>query len=134
LLLDAGADIHSRCRWNETALFSLEDDVIEELIRRGINIEARNEFGQTALINTVSESVASRLIQAGADVNAKDKEGRTALILAAEHNYLGMIRVLVKAPGIRLDIRDRQGMTALRIARIAGRDECARILSEAGAR
>jgi ankyrin repeat protein len=39
ILLDAGADIDARGWYGETALFSLEDDAVRELLRHHINIE-----------------------------------------------------------------------------------------------
>jgi hypothetical protein len=77
---------------------------------------ARDEYGETALIDTVSDSIAELLINAGANVNAKNKEGKTALIEAAEQNYVDKLRVLLKAPGIHLEQRDRNGRTALMMA------------------
>jgi len=134
MLLDAGADINARGWDGETALFSLEDDAVRELLRHHINLEARNNYGETALVETVSEDIADLLIKAGANVNAQDKNGRTALIKSAENNYVANLRVLVKAPGIRLDHRDRQGSTALMAAKKAHHEDCVQVLLTAGAR
>ena len=117
LLLDAGAHINAHGWFGETALFSLEENAVRELLRRHADLEARNEFGETPLIETVSGSIADTLIKAGADVNARDKDGKTALIRAAENNYVNKLEVLVKAPGIRLEQRDNDGETALMRAR-----------------
>jgi uncharacterized protein len=132
LLLDAGVDINARGWDGETALFSLEDDAVKELIRRGANLEIRDNYGQTALVETVSDSIAELLINAGANVNAQDDDGNTALIRAAEYNYVDVLQVLVKAPGIRLDQRNRKGETALMKAREADHPDCARVLIAAG--
>ena len=71
----AGADIDAHGWFGETALFSLDEDAVRELIRHHVNLEARNDYGQTALIETVSGSIAEILIKAGSDINAKDKDG-----------------------------------------------------------
>ena len=134
MLLDAGADINARGWDGETALFSLEDDAVRELLQHHINIEARNNYGETALVETVSEDIADLLVKAGANVNAQDKKGQTALIKSAENNYVAKLRVLVKAPGIQLDHRDRQGSTALVIAKKAHHEDCVQVLLTAGAR
>jgi TonB family protein len=133
LLLDAGADINAHGWFGDTALFSLEEDVDRELLRHHIDIEARNEYGETALIETVSETVADLLIKAGANVNAQDKKSETALIKAAERNYVAKLRVLVKAPGIHLDHRDSHGATALMVAKKAHHEDCVQVLLAAGA-
>jgi hypothetical protein len=67
LLLDAGADINARGWDGQTALFTIEDEVVEELIRHYINLEIRDNYNETALVETVSGSVAELLIGAGAD-------------------------------------------------------------------
>jgi len=55
-----------------------------ELINHHINLELRDNYGQTALIETVSGSIADLLVKAGANINAQDNNGKTALIMAAE--------------------------------------------------
>ena len=133
LLLDAGAKINARGWFGETALFSLEENAVRELIRRHADLEARNGFGETPLIETVSGSIADTLIKAGADVNARDKDGKTALIRAAESNYVDKLEVLVKAPGIRIELRDNEGETALMRAKAKNLPASAAVLVAAGA-
>ena len=133
MLLNAGADLNAHGWDGETALFSLEDDAVRELLRHHVDIEARNDDGETALIETVSDTIADLLIKAGANVNAQDKDGRTALIKAAEMNHVAKLRVLVKAPAIRLDHRDTHGATALMVSRKAHHKDCVQVLLAAGA-
>lgn len=133
LLLDAGANINARGWSGETALFSLDESAVRELIRRHADLEARNEFGETPLIETVAGSIADILIKAGANVNARDKDGKTALIGAAESNYVDKLEVLVKAPGIRLEERDNDGETALIRARANNLPASVAVLVAAGA-
>ncbi|HKV47404.1 MAG TPA: ankyrin repeat domain-containing protein [Candidatus Acidoferrales bacterium] len=133
LLLDAGANINARGWFGETALFSLEEDAVRELIRRHANLEARDDSGETPLIDTVSGSIAEILIKAGADVNARDKDGKTALIRAAESNYVDKLEVLVKAPGIHLEERDNDSETALMRAKANNLPASVAVLVAAGA-
>jgi TonB family protein len=133
LLLDAGACINARGWFGETALFSLEESAVRELIRRHADLEARDNFGETPLIETVSGAIADILIRAGADANARDKDGKTALIRAAESNYVDKLEVLVKAPGIRLEERDNDGETALMRARAKSLPASVAVLVAAGA-
>jgi TonB family protein len=132
LLVDAGADMNARGWDGETALFSLEDDAVEELIDNHINLEVRDNYGQTALIETVSGSIAELLIKAGANLNAQDNNGKTALIMAADNNEVEKLKVLVNAPGINLAYRDNKGETALMKARAAHHEDCVRLLLSAG--
>jgi TonB family protein len=133
LLLNAGADIDAHGWFGETALFSLEEDAVRELIRHHVDLEARDDDGQTALIETVSGSIADILIRAGSEVNAKDKNGETSLIRAAENNHVDKLEVLVKAPGIHLDERDNKGETALMKAKANNLQDSVRVLVSAGA-
>lgn len=133
MLLEAGADINARGWEGETALFSLEDDAVQELLRHHIDLEARDKRGNTALMETVSDSIAKLLIGAGAEVNAEDKKGQTALIMAAERNYVAKLAALVRAPGIGLEHRDHDGATALMHAQKARHQDCIRTLIAAGA-
>ena len=84
-------------------------------------------------METVSDSIAEVLVKAGANVNAENKKGKTSLIMAAERNYVRKLAVLVKAPGIQLEHRDHDGMTALMLARKGHHQDCVRILIAAGA-
>jgi uncharacterized protein len=133
LLVDAGANIDARGWFGETALFSLDRDAVQELIRNHINIEIRDDSGETALIDTVSASIAGLLIEAGANVNAQNNDGETALIKAAERHYVRKLEVLVKAANIQLEQRDKKGETALVKAKAARFEDCAQVLISAGA-
>ena len=133
LLVDAGANIDARGWFGETALFSLHRDAVQELIRNHINLETRDDSGETALIDTVPASIAGLLIDAGANVNAQDDDGETALIKAAERHYVRKLAVLVKAANIQLEQRDNEGETALMKAKAARFEDCAQVLIAAGA-
>ena len=130
LLLEAGADPSAHNKDGETALFSLEDDAVQELIAHKIDLNVRNNGGETALIETVSEDIAKLLVAAGADVNAQDSRGRTALMEAANNNYYAKIRALTAAKHLQIDRRGRDGRTALMIAAGDARPECVRALLE----
>ena len=60
---------------------------VEEAIKAGANVNAKDKHGRTALmqavINTKNPEVITELIKAGADVNAKSNTGVTALMRAA---------------------------------------------------
>lgn len=64
-----------------------EGDVekIEEAIRNGVNINAKDDNGNTALIWAAFEGkteIAELLLKYGSNINAKDNNGRTALSVA----------------------------------------------------
>jgi TonB family protein len=128
LLLEAGADMTAR-NWNgETALFSLDKDAVRELIAHRIDLNMRDKYGQTALIETVDKDIAKILVEAGADLNARDSKGQTALMDAASSNDFEKIRVLTASPKLRIDLRDRTGRTALMIAAADASPDCVKAL------
>lgn len=77
---------------------------MEELIRRGANVNARARNGSTALHGAVA-APARVLLAAGAILSARDDEGFTALHKAAEAGDAELVRVLANAPGA--DVNDR---------------------------
>ncbi|KAM6907612.1 rabankyrin-5 isoform 2-T2 [Xenentodon cancila] len=74
--------------------------------------EARD--GQTPLHLASSwglEEVVQCLLEFGANVNAQDAEGRAPIHAAISNQHNVIIQLLISHPDIRLNIRDRQGMT-----------------------
>ncbi|KAF7206584.1 ankyrin repeat and FYVE domain containing 1 [Nothobranchius furzeri] len=74
--------------------------------------EARD--GQTPLHLASSwglEEVVQCLLEFAANVNAQDAEGRAPIHAAISNQHNVIIQLLISHPDIRLNIRDRQGMT-----------------------
>lgn len=78
-------------------------DILEQLINKHADINAKDEFGYTpldyAVVNGNAEAVAEAvkvLLQHGADVNAKDNEEFTALHYAAEGGHADTLNLLFK--------------------------------------
>ena len=72
------------------------------------------EEDTTGRHKTEAEIIASieLCLKAGADVNAQDSRGQTALYGAAEKGYDKVVKYLAEH-GAKLDMKDRQGKTAL---------------------
>jgi ankyrin repeat protein len=71
---------------------------VQELMKNGVSVEARNEKGWTALMAAANKghlAVVQFLIDKGANVNSKDEWGGTALMYADMAN-LEMVRFLVE--------------------------------------
>ncbi|XP_040039032.2 rabankyrin-5 [Gasterosteus aculeatus] len=74
--------------------------------------EARD--GQTPLHLASSwglEDVVQCLLEFGANVNAQEAEGRAPIHVAISNQHNNIIQLLISHPDIRLNLRDRQGMT-----------------------
>lgn len=85
-----------------------------EVLSRGININAADDDGNTALMEASEKgeySTVRALLDAGADVNAVNEDGETALMLASEEGNTAIVRMLLDA-GADPDARDEDGETA----------------------
>jgi len=117
-------------------------DCVEALISAGADVNARCEFGWTALLEAAyyeKVDCVEALIAAGADVNARSKagrnagwkEGRTALMEAASNSAYS-VKALIAA-GADVNAKDNGGATALMAAVTSGKAHCVEALIAAGA-
>ena len=85
-----------------------ENTVRSLLLTSQVNINDKNKYGWTALINAAfdsNESMVSLLIDKGADINMKNNNGSTALMLAAINNRESMVSLLI-AKGADINMKD----------------------------
>ena len=115
------------------------DNRVKEIsffLAAGFSVNSRNNAG-VPLLNIAARSrnrdVIRFLISEGADVNllAEDR-GTTALIDSVMAQHPGIAEDLVKA-GINLDVKDKNGQTALTVAAGASMEEMVGLLLKAGA-
>lgn len=110
--------------------------LVEELLRRGIDIEATNERGFTALIlATYNEQpeLVRRLLAHGADPNRGDRAGNTALMGALFRGNEASAHLLLADPRIEIDRRNSAGQTAAMFAALFGRTALLLTLADRGA-
>ena len=77
----------------------IEDDMDEDEgnISDGVNVDAMNDKGSTALMVAVNKghsAVVRALLNAGADLSLTTKDGRSAFLIAADNGNLEMLRML----------------------------------------
>lgn len=110
-------------------------EMVELLLSRGANVNARNGSGRTALMR-IGEDATSDLVwdllNAGAEVNHKSETGETALITAAYQNNVEALKALLDA-GADVNSKDEDGQTALMVAAENGHLQNVRALVLAGA-
>lgn len=109
-------------------------EVVKRLLARGVDKNAKDEYGQSLLMTTVSNhhvEIVDLLIEAGADVNAANQWRITPLAVAAERGHLDLVNRLVAA-GANVNARDTAGGTALSVAILRGYTEIVAALLEAG--
>jgi len=93
-------------------------EAVKDLLRRGADVDDRNEAGGTPLLYAAAngyEELLLFLISKGAALDLTNKGGNTALMCAAALGEEKMARLLI-AKGAKLDVRNEEGNTAEEIA------------------
>jgi len=112
-----------------------QGDALRELLRAGVEIGARNNQGETALMVAAQKGkikAINTLIEAGADMEATNSAGETALMMASHKGKIEAIKTLIKA-GANKEAMDRWKFTPLMRTAEAGQVEALRAMLDAGA-
>jgi ankyrin repeat protein len=109
-------------------------DAMRLLVDRGVDVNAQNAFGSTALMWSVSDPAKVRLLlDHGAQVNTAAKSGRTALIIAAFTNPSAEVVRLLRDKGAKVGVMDSRHVTPLNAATFGNDTATVRLLLEAHA-
>ena len=129
----AGADVKAKDMRNHTllqpvtrvqALPRSEDpsaiDVARELLKAGLDVNSKDQDGETPIFRVRSKPMLDFLLQSGADPKIVDKAGNTTIHAAVEtqitYSFIridaDIIRTLVKA-GVDVNARNKSGKTSL---------------------
>ncbi len=104
---------------------------VQNLWEQGVNLNATDEFGDTALIKASSgghTDVVSFLVEKEADPNIQGLIGNTALMNAIIFEYVDIVRIL--APITNLKIKNDFGETARTLAKRKSNQEIINIFYE----
>ena len=97
-LIERGADFDTDALLRDLTLAGVSDrDVLDLLIKQGVDLNHRGEDGKTPLILAVENEdrvMAKQLIARGADVNIPDTAGRYPLAVAEDTGNQAIIRLL----------------------------------------
>jgi len=128
-----------------------ETDIIKELARNGVNVDAKDKLGRTPMLTAVRVGQIKSIEclvglyktkeEKAAAINAKDENGCTPMFLAAESGKRESIECLCKLyKETGNDIRDvleakaPRGSTPIFAAARTGQIECMRCLRDLGAK
>ena len=101
-----------------TAVIHNRDAIVELLLRKAADVNAKDASGVTALMLAASKGRAvplNHLLARGAHVNAQSQKGWTALTYAAWEGHPSLVRRLLES-GADPALVDRSGSTALQHA------------------
>jgi|GEM_PF-4255434 len=103
---------------------------IEKLLDNGININAQDKSGKSALLIACLRGytdIAELLLKKGANINFRDNQGNTALIIASENGNNEIIKLLINNK-INIDSKNFNSDNALHKAVLNGHLDTVKIL------
>ncbi len=118
------------------AVASGQKNTVTYLLQQKVNLEFKNEIGDTALamaIGNEQDQIAIALINAGAKINVLGGESKNNLVfMAASVNATKTLELLVKKAPSQINAKNKNGDTALHEAARFGSEKTLEILLKAG--
>ena len=130
LLLKSGVDPRTKAGDGSTALFGVGAvELAESLVAKGVDPRTKDRLGRTALFGVGTVEVAKLLIGKGLDPNAQDREGSVPLHFAASKETAAFFI----SKGNQVNARSVDGKTPLFWAAYSNKKELVLFLLEKGA-
>lgn len=141
LLIEKGASADAENDKGETALalchgYDDGGEIAMLLLEAGANAKVFDRSGNTPLMEAIKHGhpdVVKALLAAGADTDMQDNDGYTPLMHAVAIGDLDAARLLADRGEKSIAVKNKNGKTALDIARKKGKQEIVQILFDHGA-
>ncbi len=116
-------------------------DLVDLLVKYGGDIDRQYSTSGLHNLHTVAArsdsamaaKIMRQLLERGADPNVRTHDGKTPLMFAAKQGVTDENTTVLLEAGAKLDLRDREGLTALGVAKKYGREKMAALLKARGA-
>ena len=111
-------------------------ELVMGIIRQGVDIDATDESGRTALDIAADNDhayMAEKLLEEGADAYSADEDGSSLLCWAAENGHTKLVKLLLEADVDVDAYNEAYEATALKVAADSGRANVVKMLLNAGA-
>lgn len=130
--LEMGVDINTKNDTGQTPLHvSRNKAIVTMLISKGADVNAVDENGMAPIFSK-DVDLSKILVEAGADINQRSNKGNTPLIFYSYSGYIEGIQYLVSL-GASVNARNSDGQTAYDIAETFGHHKLLEYLKSIGA-
>ena len=137
-LVKNGADMDAKDNFGETPLtYAVNHSdyaIVKYMLDHGANVNSSNNIGESPVFAAVWKNYADKtalLVEYGADIHIKGSDGFLPLHIAAKSGYVELMEYLIN--NLTLNVRTREGNTALYLALLRGHQVASRLLLQHGA-
>jgi len=109
-------------------------EMVDLLIKSGVDMEPQNEFGNTPLMFACQQNnveIVNLLIQSEVNMEAKNTYGETGFIVACKLGHLEIVNLLIKS-GANIESQNADGHTGFMIASDYGNCAMVELLIKSG--
>jgi len=136
ILISRNADLSIKNDKGQSVLQVAAEDgslnILHALIDKGLNVNERDNHGNTALMSTCDMKKVRLLLGKNCDVNIKNNDKETALMHATRCDNMDIAGALLDK-GADINAKNKEGITALMMAAMHSRVEIVKSLLERGA-